>query len=51
MNYILKCSACGLEIPVEPIVAKMMRSGRSSQSLCSSCGASDSVTLEERFEE
>lgn len=45
VEYILKCTACGLEIPVEPIVAMLMRNNTSDQSFCSSCGASDSVKL------
>lgn len=46
MNYVLKCSSCGLEIPVEPIVARMMQNNCiKGQSFCSSCGASDCVTL------
>ena len=51
MRYVLKCSACELEIPVTTIVARMMKNNRSGQSFCPSCGASDSVTLVERFEE
>ena len=47
MNYVLKCSTCGLEIPVEPIVAKMMKNNRSNQSACS-CGADNTVTLVEK---
>lgn len=51
MKSVLKCSECGMEIPIEPIVASLMRNNRSKQSFCSSCGANDSVTLVERAEE
>jgi len=51
MSYVLKCSACGITIPVEPIVARLMMDNKSNQSWCSSCGASDTVTLVEEKQE
>jgi len=48
MSFVLKCSKCKTEIPVEPIVARLLQNNKSNQSFCSTCGSSDTVKIVEK---